>query len=511
MAKQDIVTPEVAALIDRGREHGERHRYRDAMDCLTRACALQPSSAVAHRTLGRVYQLAHMWTAAIAPLRNAVALAPDDLSIQYELAASLLDANAPDETLARLERLTQIWPHRADIHALHASAHLDAGDAESARGALARAASLDTERFSAPAILESRPGDLTVGPIDTPVAYCQRTGIAISRPGNAAHDDEYAVCPLPNARTLGSFFKVVTADDTLLLDGVVFNADSFRDQILRYSGSELFISRRRYLARYASPTHISGAHLLLGGHQNFGHWLMNCFARLAYMERMPALRDLPVVVARNLPSARRELLALAGYGPQRLTEVDPSALTQFELLWTPITFYRVMQEPRRLVLHSACARYLNRLGQRIVKNRQRPLRRYYLTRPVSGHRRLANEDALVAALARHGVEAVDPAALSMRDQVELARGAEIIVGVMGAGLNLAFFASPGTVVIQLAAPNIPLNSLPIICRQLNLQFREIACTRLNATANPLYDDIVVPIDQVVAIVRYGSPSGGVIR
>jgi capsular polysaccharide biosynthesis protein len=461
----------------------------------------------AHHALGRVYQLAHIWTAAIAPLRNAIALTPDDLSIQHDLAASLLDAATPGEAVALLERLARMSPSRTDIHILRASAHLDIGNIDEACGALARAAHLDAEKFDASIILESSRDELTTGSIDAPISYCQSIGISPHRPGNAAQDKEYVACPLPNACTLGNFFTIVTADDTLLLDGIVFNPDTFRDQLLRYGDSEIFISRRRYVARHSSSTHIPGQHLLLGGHQNFGHWLMNCFARLAYVERIPALRNLPVVVARNLPPARRELLALAGYGADRLTEVDPSAMTRFDLLWAPITFYRVMQEPRRLVLHSACARFLNRLGRRIVKeDRSRPPRRYYLTRPRGGHRKLMNEDALVNALAPYGFEVVDPAELSMRGQIELARGAEIIAGVMGAGLNLAFFARPGTTIVQLAAPDVPLNSLPIICRQLNLRFREIACTRLSATANPLYDDIVAPIDQVIAAVNQLRPS-----
>lgn len=504
MAGQPLAISGVNALVERGSELGERHRYRDAIDCLMRARALQPDHAAAHRALGRVYQLANIWAEAVTPLRHALALSPDDLSLQHELAASLLDADVPEETVARLGQLALAWPSRADVHALHASACLDAGHDEAALSALTRAASLDGERFGAPAVLRSPRSDLTFGAIDSPNAYCKRAGIAPAEPDGTKGAESYVVCPLPQARTVGNFFKVIAADDTLLLDGIVFNPESFRDQTLRYGDNEVFMSRRRFLARFGRPTHVPGAHLLLGGHQNFGHWLMNCFARLAYADRIPALRNLPVVVAQNLPPARKELLALAGYGADRLTEVDSSAITQFELLWTPITFYRVLQGPRRLVLHSACARFLNRLGRRVVKDRPRPLRRYYLTRPAGNHRLLANEESLLAALERYGVEAVDPATLSMRDQIELARGAEIIMGVMGAGLNLAFFAAPGTVIIQLAAPDIPLNSLPIICRQLDLKLHEIACARVGATSNPLYDDIMAPIDQVVALMTLGS-------
>lgn len=171
--------------------------------------------------MGRVYQAAQLWTEAIQLLRNAAALLPDDLSILRELAASLLDANAQEEAATHLTRLSAAWPSRADIHVLLASAHLDAGDADSAIGGLASAASIDPKRFGARALLRSASGDLTVGSIEEPAAYCQRIGIALSRPGNSAGPDGYFVCPLRHARTVGDHFMVATDDDAPLPDGMV--------------------------------------------------------------------------------------------------------------------------------------------------------------------------------------------------------------------------------------------------------------------------------------------------
>lgn len=494
---------DVDDLHARSRRLTARHRHRHAIDLLWRAVALRPGDGAIHRSLGRAYQSAQLWPEAVAPLRVALALVPDDPTLQYELTASLLDADAPEEVAARLDRLTLIWPERAEVQALRASALVDMGDVAGALAALVRAAALAPERHPLPAFTGARPADLTIGAVRDPVDYCAQAGIATAAPPRGRR---YVVCPLPRARVVGSYSLVLATDDTLLVDGIVFNPEGFRDRTLRYGTSEIYMSRRRYVARLGVETQVPGAHLLLGGHQNFGHWLLNCFGRLAYAEHIPALRALPAVVPRDLHPARRELLALAGYGPERLTEVDPGVITRFDLLWTPVTLFRVLTQPRRLMLHTACTHFISRLARRIASQRPRRLKRYYLTRPPSGHRRLANEAELLARLAPLGVEAIDPAALSMRDQIEAASSAELIMGTIGAGLYLAFFAAPGTTVVQFAAPDTPINSLPMICRQLGQPFHEIACTRVGARSSPLHDDIVAPIDRVVAVLSHALDS-----
>jgi capsular polysaccharide biosynthesis protein len=55
----------------------------------------------------------------------------------------------------------------------------------------------------------------------------------------------------------------------------------------------------------------------------------------------------------------------------------------------------------------------------------------------------------VSMLGRFGFETVDPAGLSLDEQIDLAADAQIIVGVFGNGMNLLLFAPEGTPVVEL--------------------------------------------------------------
>ncbi|MBM3599213.1 MAG: DUF563 domain-containing protein [Alphaproteobacteria bacterium] len=487
-------TSEADARIARGRHLARSHRYKEAFDELWRAVALRPEDSAAHRELGRALQLAQLWLDAIGPLRRAIELGDDDLELHFQLVLSLLDTDRTEEALALLNRLASVRPASPQVHAHRATALLDSGNPTAALSALRQAASLDRARFGG--FEQVDVAELVSGPVGDIARHSAAHGQEPKSPGPGA----YAAYPVPDARILGDYFLVMARDGTLFSDGLTFNPESMQDRALAYDHVSLFIGRRRYMAKTGPERRIAGAHLLIGGHQNFGHWLMNCVARLAYVEMIPELASLPVVVPYGLSETRSELLTLAGYGPDRRTEIDPSGVTRLELLWTPITLYRVQRQPRRLMLHTACGRYLNRLARRVCPRRPTPARRIYLQRPPGGHRRLLNERQLLDALAGFGVEALDPMTLSMRDQIELARQAELIIGVMGAGLNLAFFADRGTKVIQLAPSDVPLNSLPMICRQLEQSLSEIVCDRVAARDNLLYDDLVAPVEQVAAVV-----------
>jgi len=61
--------------------------------------------------------------------------------------------------------------------------------------------------------------------------------------------------------------------------------------------------------------------------------------------------------------------------------------------------------------------------------------RYYISRARAKHRRVANEDALVALLAQFGIQKVLMEDYTFREQVSLFRNAEVIVSPHGAGLG----------------------------------------------------------------------------
>jgi capsular polysaccharide biosynthesis protein len=77
----------------------------------------------------------------------------------------------------------------------------------------------------------------------------------------------------------------------------------------------------------------------------------------------------------------------------------------------------------------------------------RPRRRLFVDR-VHSPRRVVNRAELAPVLERHGIEVVEPSAMSPVDQIAMFRDAELVVGVTGSGLANCVF-SRGAHVVEL--------------------------------------------------------------
>ena len=80
-------------------------------------------------------------------------------------------------------------------------------------------------------------------------------------------------------------------------------------------------------------------------------------------------------------------------------------------------------------------------------------RRLFVSRGSAASRRVVNEAALEPVLTEHGFEIVDPAGMSVAEQVKLFSQARFVAGPHGAGLTNLLFSAPGTRVVEIfAAP-----------------------------------------------------------
>lgn len=70
-------------------------------------------------------------------------------------------------------------------------------------------------------------------------------------------------------------------------------------------------------------------------------------------------------------------------------------------------------------------------------------------------RDIANQDVFENAMKEHGFHIVTPGNLSFYDQVRTFKSAEIIVGVMGAGMTNIIFANSGAKIINLSPSTMP--------------------------------------------------------
>jgi capsular polysaccharide biosynthesis protein len=79
-------------------------------------------------------------------------------------------------------------------------------------------------------------------------------------------------------------------------------------------------------------------------------------------------------------------------------------------------------------------------------------KRIYVTREDAGMRRLVNEAAVLELTQRHGFVAVEVGKLTFTEQLALFRGADLVMGVHGAGLAHVVSMSPSAGVLEILHP-----------------------------------------------------------
>lgn len=234
--------------------------------------------------------------------------------------------------------------------------------------------------------------------------------------------------------------------------------------------------------------------ILIGHNNNFGHWLLNHLGRLAFIGAIPGHERLPLVVGDNIGGSQLECLATLGYPASRLIRLKKGRLARFRRLWAPMM--SLCSGPDGRLYWSP--RMLDFMRQGLgVPAQSRPKRgkRIFITRQGAKWRRLLNEDVLRKMLAEWGFQVVDPGTLSIAQQVELAADAEVICGVIGAGMSLVLFAPPECKVIELkyhSKDGITL-LFPALSQQLGQPCREVRGTPLaQEGVNPVNYDFMVP-------------------
>lgn len=335
--------------------------------------------------------------------------------------------------------------------------------------------------------------------------YAQYDGLMLERMDGlvsaALEPVPASLCMLPGGSVLGQSFLPASRE------GVVFTerCTESPSKLDRFDGIEqldtlrLATESRLWATSRATRRH-AGRHVLIGNHDNIGHWLLIYFARMRLLEEMPALKDAKIVVGDNLRPLHLECLARAGVPAERLVQIPKGEFAEFEELWVPSIIFGASAQ-KVLYWTTESVHYVRRaLG--VSQGPARGTRRVYLSRRGVRWRRLLNEDEVSAMLARHGFEEIDAGRLSLQEQIDLAGQTEAIVGCFGAGMNFHLFAGEGVPVVQIQLEKRPRMNIHLpLTGALKQPFHSVVGEVPKRHADPLKSDFLMSpqeLEQVVS-------------
>lgn len=133
-------------------------------------------------------------------------------------------------------------------------------------------------------------------------------------------------------------------------------------------------------------------------------------------------------------------------------------------------------------------------------------RRIYITRNTAHYRFIENDSEFQDFLKSRGFEFVEFDGLSFRDQANALIGADVIVGVHGAGLSNIIFAPEGARLIEICPDFLNDPSYLSLCLICGINYTRLAARTISPEA-PEYSDLEVDIPAVEKILD-SSPSPG---
>ncbi|MEW5709903.1 MAG: glycosyltransferase 61 family protein [Pseudomonadota bacterium] len=270
---------------------------------------------------------------------------------------------------------------------------------------------------------------------------------------------------IPGAEVMGRCEFVFTPQGAIHHDLYDFRVDLTGEEM---HGLVSIETKNGLLVRYVkgcANAEVEGAIPLLGWPAaNYVHWLTEYLSKLALVDEIPELADLPLIVDANLHPNILESLRLCNVHNRMLITLSPGEVLRLKraIFITPTAYvpfdYRFAAEvertgitPDRAVFVPRAVHALrNKLLSVLTERTDAGARRLFLRRN-SHFRRMKNAEEVESLLRARGFWVVEPERLPFAEQVKLVATAEIIVAQAGAALGNMLFAPQGCHIVILSA------------------------------------------------------------
>lgn len=283
---------------------------------------------------------------------------------------------------------------------------------------------------------------------------------------------------VPRGLVVGSKFVVVSHDlrvfsESYWAEQNLNDGTHFQRQASTVVGAASIQMRPTILFHERPVTRqIKGPALLLGNPWSFNyhHWIVNCLARLWWIERYSELRDVPVIVPGDLNTFQQQSLKGMNVAADRILPFDGGQWL-VDRLFFPTNGDFWPQQLRwirqRLFDHFGI---VDSPGERLL----------YISRSDAHNRRILNEPDVAQYLAAKGFERLELAAMPLGEQIRAFSQARLIVGPHGSGLTNIMFGAENLGTLELH-PNDEVNHVFwVLANAMQQQYAFVSGTKVNA-------------------------------
>ena len=180
------------------------------------------------------------------------------------------------------------------------------------------------------------------------------------------------------------------------------------------------------------------------------HWIFDVLPRIGMLSNFNERPNF--IFVQNKYRFQKETLQLLGFNRNRIINTEDVAVLSAKKLLVPCHQIMKGREYPSWAIEYLRNRFLSASVRTSSLNR-----RVYVARGSTPTRRLINEPEIVDKIKNYGFFSVELERLSIREQIQLFRDAQVVVAPHGSGLANLVFCSAGTTVIELfPAANVDL-------------------------------------------------------
>ena len=189
-------------------------------------------------------------------------------------------------------------------------------------------------------------------------------------------------------------------------------------------------------------------HLREHGEAGYFHWMHSVLPKLGLLNFFSHPNNIKSVCRLSMPFQKQTLDML------NLEERHFYKMNTWDTLFCRTLYYAtpLVTNGEFWKRPKYASRYLRSFANQIPDGNNTP-ERIYISRKDAGVRRLANEEEVFSALKPYGFVSVELSALPLMEQIQLIKGAKVILSAHGAGLANIPFADKTCQVIEIISPS----------------------------------------------------------
>jgi capsular polysaccharide biosynthesis protein len=303
-------------------------------------------------------------------------------------------------------------------------------------------------------------------------------------PGGLSYDvPPRYVATIPQGRAVGCDGAIVSGRDELILP----LSPEF-DGLRRIPGRHSVMTR----LRLPKPKRIEGTVAVLATLADtfYSHWMLEMLPRVQLLRAAgydPADLD-GIYLRRPTRAFELESLEAAGVPIDRIVDCRANPHVVADRLVVPSTLREVFEAT------TLSCDYLNDLFPVVPDGEPT---RLYLSRSGTTHRRMVNEEEIVAALEPLGFVTVRPETMSVADQARAFAGAEAVVAPLGSAMANYVFCRPGAAIVEMQNPRTTHTCSAAVAGVRGLRYGLLYGTGVAPGASPLEEDMEVDVGAVL--------------